>query len=204
MVLSVSEKFNFGALLHVRDDRPFREKLVGAIGEIFFCWLHFPKRVVLLNCRTGISKKSYWSELEPLRATELSDDDILFIHYGLHNDLKNNYSILSMSKNNGMYIYTLSVPLLCVEESFDKIPNLALCLGITISNFCADSTIVAGAEVEVDETILSFGDLVNSLDKVGSLVEWVSCEEKRAADIKGFYVVEKRDGFVVKKRQVFP
>ncbi|MTJ83293.1 MAG: hypothetical protein F8N37_20085 [Telmatospirillum sp.] len=198
----MAEKFNFEALLEVEDDRPFRERLVEEIMKNFAGRLPPPEKVLRLNCRTLVSVQAGWTASDALRATELSDDEILFIYFGQPNAKKKDSSVLSISKNYQTYVYAVSIPILEIIGHSNEISHLMMCLFSSVATLDKKCVVVAGPELEIVGAVLSLNDLIDSLHEVGSLVEWISCREENVANIAGFYLVERRGNIFVMKRQV--
>jgi hypothetical protein len=177
------ERFNFPALVEIPNDQYIRLRLVEHISNIFSQWFCEVSDVFLLD-REDPKLTTRFLNAESIENHFLSDSQILFLHFtGKRTDEK---SVLSISKNAGVVVYTISLPNIDILNNSEKLTQLLVSLFSEISAMGLHCVVTGGSELEIEKPVQSVSDVIRSASQRVSLVEYLCCDRKDAAQLTNF------------------
>lgn len=193
------ERFNFVALLEDGGDTHIRNRFVSHVSAELSDVFGSPREVMLLDSGTQDPfVRLEWSDSESLRNRRLSGTELLFIYFGVR---VAGGGILSISQNHDSTAYNISFPDMTVTADESRlITNFVsfLAAALEIGVRCV---VLGGGELEIDESVRSVTEAINSASMSGSLVQYLCCEKQDAPRTGKFATIYETAIGIVLKRQ---
>lgn len=193
------ERFNFGSLSEIADDRPVRSALLRHIGEIFSNWLREPTKVFLQGIDDqgcDYYEQASWVDANSILNRRLSDGEILAIHFSGVD--VGEFSSISIMRNSVVTTCSVSLPDTRIANSPSTVLDLLVATYFMISSLGISSVVAAGAEFEVDED--SVDAMIASASSLDSLADYLCCNASDVVKVDRFVLVEERDGAALLRR----
>ncbi len=190
------ERFNCAVLVEVADDRDVRWAIMERITSIFSPWLSRPVQIALIDGSAGGEVLHWKGGQDGFHLRHDVGKSILVIYFESVD--RTCISLVSISKHSSAHTYTVSLPGRVIQHA-DLCPLLAeLCL--QLSGTGVRTIVVAGAELDIEEEVNSANEVIRATSQLGSLVEYLGCDEGDAVGLANFVQVYRAEAVVVLKR----
>jgi hypothetical protein len=191
------ERFDFPVLVEIPDDQDIRAQLVERVLKIFSQWFSEVEHVLLLDCKTSeLTTQS--SVIADLNSCFLSSSQILFVY--LTGVRANEKLVLGISKNVGVVVYTVSLPDTDIMNHPEELIHLLSGLFSEISSMGLRCIVTGGGELEMEEPLKSISGVIRAASHRSSLVEYLCCDKKDAAQLNGFALLQENGNVSVFRR----
>jgi hypothetical protein len=185
---TLPERFNFPVLVEISDDKNVRVQIVEKVTKIFSQWFCEIDDVVLIDWNNPELTTRY-SGSAGIQNYALSNSQILFLYFTCEKG--DGRSILSISKNFGVIVYTISLPAAGIRSGGEKPVQFLGGLFSEISALGLHCIVTAGGELELEKNLQSVSDVIQSASDRLSLVEYLCCDKRDAARLTNFILIEE-------------
>jgi hypothetical protein len=196
--LALPEKFNFSVLMEIPDDQDTRAKLVNRISKIFSQWFCELDSVSLLDWANP-ELTTQFSSIASTERVSLSNSQILWLDFT--GSTARERSVLGIDKHQDVIVYTISLPNTDIRKRPKELLRLLGSLFLEVSALGLHCVAAGGAELEMEPSLQSVSDVIQSASQWPSLVEYLCCDDRDAAQLTNFILVQESGSASLFRRQ---